>query len=208
MNPKNIKWQNFPAASLAADKVLYQEWDRLNGKREGLLFLDAKVITLALEVFGTGNERLLVGREGEVVALLGTNGAGKSTLLKAITGVVGAARGAVVFDGREMTFAPPDEVALLAHPEVAEAVVIGRPDARWGERPVAFVTLRAGATVVGDALRAWCRQRLSAFKVPDRVTVLALGAGGLATMWEAVFADVGVAFLAILNAVRIQRTKF
>jgi len=38
--------------------------------------------------------------------------------------------------------------------------------------------------------------------------VLALGAGGLATMWEAVFADVGVALLAILNAVRIQRMKF
>jgi Cd2+/Zn2+-exporting ATPase len=38
--------------------------------------------------------------------------------------------------------------------------------------------------------------------------VLILGAGGLATMWEAVFADVGVAFLAILNAIRIQRMKF
>lgn len=38
--------------------------------------------------------------------------------------------------------------------------------------------------------------------------VLALGAGGLATMWEAVFADVGVALLAILNAVRVQRLKF
>ena len=38
--------------------------------------------------------------------------------------------------------------------------------------------------------------------------VLALGAGGLATMWEAVFADVGVALLAILNAVRIQRMDF
>ncbi|KQR94799.1 cadmium/zinc/cobalt-transporting ATPase [Chryseobacterium sp. Leaf180] len=38
--------------------------------------------------------------------------------------------------------------------------------------------------------------------------VLALGAGGLATMWEAVFADVGVALLAILNAVRIQKMKF
>jgi len=38
--------------------------------------------------------------------------------------------------------------------------------------------------------------------------VLLLGAGGLATMWEAVFADVGVALLAILNAVRIQRMKF
>jgi Cd2+/Zn2+-exporting ATPase len=38
--------------------------------------------------------------------------------------------------------------------------------------------------------------------------VLLLGAGGIATMWEAVFADVGVALLAILNAVRIQRMKF
>jgi Cd2+/Zn2+-exporting ATPase len=41
-----------------------------------------------------------------------------------------------------------------------------------------------------------------------KLIVLALGAGGLATMWEAVFADVGVALLAILNAVRVQRIQF
>lgn len=41
-----------------------------------------------------------------------------------------------------------------------------------------------------------------------KAIVLVLGAGGLATMWEAVFADVGVALLAISNAVRIQRSKF
>ena len=40
-----------------------------------------------------------------------------------------------------------------------------------------------------------------------KVIVLILGAGGIATLWEAVFADVGVALLAILNAVRIQRMK-
>lgn len=40
-----------------------------------------------------------------------------------------------------------------------------------------------------------------------KAIVLTLGAGGIATMWEAVFADVGVALLAILNAVRIQRMK-
>lgn len=40
-----------------------------------------------------------------------------------------------------------------------------------------------------------------------KVIVLLLGAGGLATLWEAVFADVGVALLAILNAVRIQKMK-
>lgn len=41
-----------------------------------------------------------------------------------------------------------------------------------------------------------------------KVVVLVLGAGGIATLWEAVIADVGVALLAILNAVRIQRIKF
>lgn len=41
-----------------------------------------------------------------------------------------------------------------------------------------------------------------------KAIVLVLGAGGLATMWEAVFADVGVALLAILNAVRIQNMNF
>lgn len=41
-----------------------------------------------------------------------------------------------------------------------------------------------------------------------KLIVLALGAGGVATMWEAVFADVGVALLAIFNAIRIQRMRF
>ena len=49
--------------------------------------------------------------EGEIVALLGTNGAGKSTLIKAISGLVEATNGAVVFDGRDMTYAPPNEIA-------------------------------------------------------------------------------------------------
>ena len=49
--------------------------------------------------------------EGEIVALLGTNGAGKSTLLKAISGVVEAGAGAIVFDGVDMTYATPHEIA-------------------------------------------------------------------------------------------------
>ena len=52
-------------------------------------------------------------KEGEIVALLGTNGAGKSTLLKAISGVVEADRGAIVLDGRDITHAPPNEIAAL-----------------------------------------------------------------------------------------------
>ena len=49
--------------------------------------------------------------EGEIVALLGTNGAGKSTLIKAICGLVEATNGAIIFDGRDATYAPPYEVA-------------------------------------------------------------------------------------------------
>jgi branched-chain amino acid transport system ATP-binding protein len=49
--------------------------------------------------------------EGEIVALLGTNGAGKSTLLKAICGLVECTNGAIIFDGRDATYAPPHEVA-------------------------------------------------------------------------------------------------
>jgi ABC-type branched-subunit amino acid transport system ATPase component/sugar phosphate permease len=51
--------------------------------------------------------------EGEIVALLGTNGAGKSTLLKSISGIVAADRGAIVLDGRDITHAPPNEIAAL-----------------------------------------------------------------------------------------------
>lgn len=60
---------------------------------------------------------------------------------------------------------------------------------------------------IGKATRKIVWQNIGlAFGV--KAIVLILGAGGLATMWEAVFADVGVALLAILNAVRIQRMSF
>ena len=65
----------------------------------------------------------------------------------------------------------------------------------------------ATAIKIGRATKKIVFQNIGlAFGV--KAIVLILGAGGLATMWEAVFADVGVAFLAILNAVRIQRMKF
>ena len=46
------------------------------------------------------------------------------------------------------------------------------------------------------------------FAFAVKLIVLLLGAGGIASMWEAVFADVGVALIAILNAVRVQRMRF
>ena len=82
--------------------------DRADGKLPLLSVRGAQV--------SYGDVQVLFGvdldvHEGEVIALLGTNGAGKSTLLKAISGVAIADRGAVVFDGRDITHAPPEEIA-------------------------------------------------------------------------------------------------
>jgi long-chain acyl-CoA synthetase len=65
------------------------------------------------------------------------------------------------------------EAALLAHPDVAEAAVIGMPHPDLGEDVAAFVTLQPGATVDPAALIDHCRERLAAYKYPRRVTVLA-----------------------------------
>ena len=65
----------------------------------------------------------------------------------------------------------------------------------------------ATAIRIGRATKRIVWQNITlAFGV--KALVLVLGAGGLANMWEAVFADVGVALLAVLNAIRIQRMKF
>jgi cadmium-exporting ATPase len=65
----------------------------------------------------------------------------------------------------------------------------------------------ATAITIGKATRRIVIQNISlAFGV--KLIVLILGAGGVATLWEAVFADVGVSLLAILNAIRILKMKF
>ncbi|NGX83909.1 heavy metal translocating P-type ATPase [Aequorivita sp. KMM 9714] len=65
----------------------------------------------------------------------------------------------------------------------------------------------AQAIKIGRSTRHIVWQNIAlAFGV--KLIVLILGAGGIATMWEAVFADVGVAFLAILNAIRLQKMKW
>ncbi|MEP2278176.1 MAG: heavy metal translocating P-type ATPase, partial [Maribacter sp.] len=65
----------------------------------------------------------------------------------------------------------------------------------------------ATAIQIGNSTRRIVWQNIVlAFGV--KLIVLAMGAGGLASMWEAVFADVGVALLAILNAVRLQKMQW
>ncbi|HEU4437885.1 MAG TPA: AMP-binding protein, partial [Methylomirabilota bacterium] len=65
------------------------------------------------------------------------------------------------------------EAALLAHPAVAEAAVIGVAHTELGEEVSAFVTLRAGERAEPDELIAFCRARLAGYKYPRRVSIVA-----------------------------------
>jgi long-chain acyl-CoA synthetase len=64
------------------------------------------------------------------------------------------------------------EEVLLAHPAVAQAAVVGRPDARLGEEVVAFVSPRPGAEVTAAELTQHARQHLAAHKYPRQITIV------------------------------------
>ena len=58
------------------------------------------------------------------------------------------------------------EEILLTHPHIKECAVVGIPDPVWGERVVAALVMREGASLDLDALRAWGKERLAPYKVP------------------------------------------
>jgi acyl-CoA synthetase (AMP-forming)/AMP-acid ligase II len=76
-------------------------------------------------------------------------------------------RGSVCINsGGEKIFPEEVEAALKAHPDVFDAVVVGVPDERWGERVSAVVQPRAGRTPTLDDLADHCRTLVAGYKVP------------------------------------------
>jgi acyl-CoA synthetase (AMP-forming)/AMP-acid ligase II len=75
--------------------------------------------------------------------------------------------------GGEKVYPEEVEQALAAHPAVADALVAGIPDERFGERVAAVVALRPGAAADTDALREHCHRTLAGYKVPARITFVA-----------------------------------
>jgi long-chain acyl-CoA synthetase len=64
------------------------------------------------------------------------------------------------------------EEALLEHPAITTAGVVGRPDPRHGEEVVAFVTLKAGADADENELVSWSKERLGGYKYPREIHIL------------------------------------
>ena len=65
------------------------------------------------------------------------------------------------------------EEVLYAHPAVAEAAVIGRPDERLGEEVIAVVGLRPGFSATPEELIDYCKERVAAYKYPREVRIIA-----------------------------------
>jgi fatty-acyl-CoA synthase len=72
----------------------------------------------------------------------------------------------LIISGGENIYPAEVERVLLEHPDVRECAVIGRPDPRWDEVPVAYVIRRTGCSVEADDLRAHVLTQLARFKVP------------------------------------------
>ena len=64
------------------------------------------------------------------------------------------------------------EAALLLHPSVASAQVVGVPDERLGEVPAAYVTLRHGEILTPDSLMSWAKPRMANFRIPRYIAVV------------------------------------
>jgi len=82
-------------------------------------------------------------------------------------------RGAVCINsGGEKIFPEEVEAALKAHADVLDAVVVGVPDERWGQRVAAIVQARSGRNLTLDLLDAHCRTRIAGYKVPRELKVV------------------------------------
>ena len=72
----------------------------------------------------------------------------------------------------EKIFPEEGEAAIKAHPDVVDAVVVGVPDDRWGQRVAAVIQTREGREITLAAIDAHCRTRVAGYKVPRQLRVV------------------------------------
>jgi acyl-CoA synthetase (AMP-forming)/AMP-acid ligase II len=109
---------------------------------------------------GTGNQ--FIERDGERWVVLGD-----LARIEEDGSVVFLGRGSgCINSGGEKVFPEEVEAALKSHPGVFDAVVVGVPDERWGQRVAAVVEPREGRTLTLDDLAVHCRKSIAGYKVP------------------------------------------
>lgn len=77
----------------------------------------------------------------------------------------------IIISGGENIASSEVERVIYELPQVREAAVVGVPDERWGERPVAVIVLAEGSALDLETMMAHCRARLAAFKVPKQLVI-------------------------------------
>ena len=80
----------------------------------------------------------------------------------------------IIISGGENISTIEVENVLITHPAVKDVAVVAKPDEKWGEVPVAFVTLEGGEPATEAELIDFCRERLAHFKAPKAVIFEAL----------------------------------
>jgi fatty-acyl-CoA synthase len=78
----------------------------------------------------------------------------------------------IVISGGENISTIEVEQALMSHPSVLEVAVIGVPDQKWGERPKAYVVLRAGTSATPEELMVHVRSKIARYKAPRDIDVI------------------------------------
>jgi fatty-acyl-CoA synthase len=74
----------------------------------------------------------------------------------------------VIKSGGEWISSVDLENTIMSHPDVVEAAVVGVPDDKWQERPLAVVVLRDGASQDAEAMRTWLSEQVAHWQLPER----------------------------------------
>ncbi|MBO6885795.1 MAG: acyl-CoA synthetase [Marivita sp.] len=80
----------------------------------------------------------------------------------------------IIISGGENISSIEVEEVLYSYPAVEIAAVVAMPHAKWGETPCAFIEAAPGHDIDINALRAWCRERLAAYKVPGKFVITSI----------------------------------
>ncbi|RPH70282.1 MAG: o-succinylbenzoate--CoA ligase [Myxococcaceae bacterium] len=170
----------------ACSQVTTEQPGEADGRTAGapLLGLEVRIVGVDRRPVGVGEEGGIAVRGPTVMTGYLDDEAATAEVLREgwlLTGDIGrldargrltvlARRTDLILSGGENVYPAEVEAVLATHPAVAEVAVVGRPDPRWGQVPVAVVVPRplASPAELRD-LRAWARARLAPFKVPAEV---------------------------------------